>query len=1134
MPGGSDQQPLGRSEVARHARKQSIVGMSVDVWHFQNSSKNHLQYMLTMLDVASACAAGKVNTAEAGIQSAVDPAQMIAMILDSGLSLEIRYRIARLYFETVIEVQIPLEGLEKRGSPVWEWIRTFPEALDDAIGLLRHWKQGDELANPAAARQRLRYALECVIPSVTHFFLIYYVEKSAPEDIREPGGLLYELKEATAALKIICEVSVPAMVQTMNEALIVLTKFAQAPRNVSKNDRAKMNRMGTNLDIFKSMKGAALSATVNADTEPELAALKSTMKAHSVAVWAVMYEFSQGNNPKGVGDVAFDASTGEYKQGKDDPNIGNKRGEGLGWGQAESVSTKLAELGGHKKVQEYAKSGMQALLRYLKDLPKAADYVEENAAERLGIIRLEPLLNKLVSHTRGLIIRQGDRKLLQPEHVPSTVWLLQLFRLMIENAWGFGIDERDDEGDDDSDDKVAWIQNALTAAKATEMCIDLVAKGLEKQVVCEAIRLMVALLFQEGGNKAVQRTIHTHLHETPSDIFFLEVKDTLARIVASHRANAEAGFVEETEVLPEELMLKVLQLACEGHYHANQEIIREQPKNEHTVNLLDDMAAHFKELCDLALGANHGNGGSSEFGAAAPNKRLLEITQQFADLVLEVIQGPCQGNQVHFAQATPLLETLNRTLRLDPGDGDEELKEAVEDLKTTMLKIFKALLEAQLKPSLIYERVLSVLHLEVLQMQLDPPKLDVENSDASDLEAMLEQQEVEAAKPLRPVQVESLVLMEMLSGYNEDLKDEMRVSDVVKNKLDSEVGSVEILWNGELQKRFFPNPEMCKHLSKATRKNLVYTVNRDNQDSKLTDFIEKTREVFAELQHQEYLKSLGLAKVFSRTNQNTATWVAFGINLIINSIYFMNLTYKPIRGGSQWKENIPAEDGGQGDGAVFAVTKVAYAQYGLGYIGDNLDPNTAIDNFVFGFNLCQITVAAFTLVLFVVVRAPVAYNREYEETGSKLLAFLAVFTKSLTGYYVIYLVMALLGMIGIKYSQQVGVPSVDGVTGLQTCQHFDDPWTDYAYGSTLSDGACVFFKDIGPVFNSLLLFDIFVKSPTSLDVIYAVYKPAKQLMSTVILGVFTIYVFALLIFIMDADALPQHECNTLRGCFKVS
>jgi hypothetical protein len=159
-------------------------------------------------------------------------------------------------------------------------------------------------------------------------------------------------------------------------------------------------------------------------------------------------------------------------------------------------------------------------------------------------------------------------------------------------------------------------------------------------------------------------------------------------------------------------------------------------------------------------------------------------------------------------------------------------------------------------------------HSQVLQMQLDTPKLDVQNTDAGDLEEALARQEIEAAKPLRPLQVECLVLIEMLRGYSPKLKREMRLSEHVQSKMGVEVVSVEIIWQGTLQQRYFHVPEMCKHLSKATRMSVVYTVNRENQDSKLADFVEKAIVTLAELKHQEWLKHLGLVKFFSRSNQN--------------------------------------------------------------------------------------------------------------------------------------------------------------------------------------------------------------------------------------------------------------------------
>jgi hypothetical protein len=446
---------------------------------------------------------------------------------------------------------------------------------------------------------------------------------------------------------------------------------------------------------------------------------------------------------------------------------------------------------------------------------------------------------------------------------------------------------------------------------------------------------------------------------------------------------------------------------------------------------------------------------------------------------------------------------------------------------------------------------------QVLQMHLDPPRLDVQNQDAGALEEALARQEIEAAKPLQPLQVECLVLIEMLRGYSPKLKSEMHLSDHVQSKMGVEVVSVEIIWHGTLQQRYFHVPEMCKHLSKATRTSVVYTVNRENQDSKLADFVEKATVTLAELKHQEWLKQLGLVKFFSRSNQNLvrhlflvllyslppsrppcaslytpssnvsfpivqATWYTFGINIIINLIYLLNLRYEVTKCANPYLAGID-DDGydnaAKADGSWDGHPSCAMACYqdGLDMGPPNYDPCPDLQNQGYMpvwesvhesqamlttlgiLNVVQISLSCFTLLLFLVVRAPVTYRVEHDSKVQdhspvpSLEAFLSVWTKSLTGYYVFYVVVALLGL---KY----------------------------------------------PIANSLLLYDILIKNPTSRDVLLAVVIPIKQLMATVVLGVFTVYSFSLIIYENFQDDLPlagpigsgetRRRCQTLLSCFQ--
>merc|ERR1711988_208294 len=135
-------------------------------------------------------------------------------------------------------------------------------------------------------------------------------------------------------------------------------------------------------------------------------------------------------------------------------------------------------------------------------------------------------------------------------------------------------------------------------------------------------------------------------------------------------------------------------------------------------------------------------------------------------------------------------------------------------------------------------------------------------------------------------------------------------------------------------------------------------------------------------------------------------------------------------------------------------------------------------------NIMQITLSFFTLVLFVAVRAPVEWKATYKETKSVVSSMWAVFRNTATLYYVLYLVLAVLGM---------------HPAGHKVC-------------------------------NAILLLDILMKSPTCRDVCNAVIHPIKQLTATVLLMLFTMFIFTFIFFDLYHDHFKYGECNTLLRC----
>jgi inositol 1,4,5-triphosphate receptor type 3 len=716
-----------------------------------------------------------------------------------------------------------------------------------------------------------------------------------------------------------------------------------------------------------------------------------------------------------------------------------------------------------------------ALIEYLKTIPKLG---EDGPTD----VRYEVLLAKLVEHIHSLIEVDdiSQRKTMAPDHTETTIWIIRLFRGMIEHEWGFTIEERDDEGDEKSDEKVEGVQNSLDDAGVTKLCLELIAVGISQVLRKACVRLLVALLYREGGCLKVQETISTTLHESNSDYFFAAIKEELQDITKWHleweeeNPDYEPEQGEDPEAHESLIMVRFLQLMCEGHYGPNQDIMRGGVAGKAEFNLLDIFVSHIRELHKLP----------SQVSTHSMNCMLATI--------LEVIQGPCVGNQVHFAINTEMLEILNRLIKKEKKSSltrnlDEE---AEEELRETTIMIFKALLEGQANPSRIYQRMLSVLHVEVLAL------LVVKEKDQAELS---------------PMQVQTMVLLQMLQDYDPALSETM----ALENSLDEleEVVPIEVIWNGVLQRRFFAKDDMCKFLSDPSKDSLVQFVNRDSPETKLQDFVNRCRALHIEMKHQKFLESMNLSVVFSRTNQNRATWLAFTIALCLNVILLCSLKYVKDETGDVTGE--------------LSVTKMTLGEF-FGYAEINTDAtfsladlngnfslpepsapllmgpdgrakvtftSTTIEDVVLGLNVTQLGFSLFTLLLFWVVRVPVNYRLAREISKQNVVnSIFATVTDGLTLYYVVYVVFCVLA---IKLERD------------------------------------------GYLFTAFLLLDIIVKNSTTKDVLLAVYYPARQLMATAVLGVFVIYIFSFVIFLQFRDDVADDSgapeaCDALASCMMLT
>ena len=652
-------------------------------------------------------------------------------------------------------------------------------------------------------------------------------------------------------------------------------------------------------------------------------------------------------------------------------------------------------------------------IRSLQNLPFLATPANSD-------VRYEPFIEKLVTHVRSRVTTFNREKRLDASSTKSTVWILMGFRTMIEDAMGMTIFERDIRGGDEEDEKAHDVVTAFNNCGVTRLCLDLLSGGIDFNVQIEAIKLCVGLLLKEGGARAVQDDINAYLKSTSSHFLFLQLRKLLNKMIDWHKySDIVLVAADQTPKLPEEaIAIRFIQLLCEGHNLKNQDVMREQPFNIVQVNLLDDFVTYLNSLSRLQC------------------RTSTEAAIRIASTVLEVLQGPCNGNQRHFALNTELIEALNRLLRAKAVRDCLVIEEL--NLKFIAIKIFLALIEGRTKDSLddqkVYERLLSVIHLDVIEMMAYPESVmsSVDNPSLEEVNVRLS--------------VCSLVFLEALLDFDPSLAIHLDSSKSHEDVQGANITSIEMVWNNKLQRRFFNIPEICFDLAKSSKDQLVEEIGRDNLESTLNDFLLRARELYREIKHQEQLGKWGLSGVFSKTNQDIMFKFVYFVSFILNMVVLAFYAYD---------ENLV-----------------------LGVPQD-------IQPVVLGLAIAQVTLSALSLILYLVVRAPVMYGSLREDGHETLTAVVLTLMDFKTIYTLLYLGVSILG--------------------------------------------CVLHYAWLPV----LLLDIIDKSSTARDVLMAVAQPFVPLMMTLMIIVCVCYIYAFMIFTQFSSVINYYPNTSTNSYFGV-
>jgi hypothetical protein len=216
----------------------------------------------------------------------------------------------------------------------------------------------------------------------------------------------------------------------------------------------------------------------------------------------------------------------------------------------------------------------------------------------------------------------------------------------------------------------------------------------------------------------------------------------------------------------------------------------------------------------------------------------------------------------------------------------------------------------------------------------------------------------------------------MLCEYKPTLRTELGLSSEIQ--LDENTASIEVLWRGSLNRRFFTIPDICADLAKSSKDNLVASIDRKNIEVKLLDFIARTHDLYLEVKHQERLNSLHLNIFFSRRNLDYASWALFGLASIINALLIA------------FYQNYPDTNG----------------------------PKISDDNVAFAIdilNYVQIATAFYCLLSCIVVRSYVMYESYQAKKLTQFWSIVYTTIDQTTLYFAWYLSFSILGVTSADY-----------------------------------------------------------------------------------------------------------------------
>jgi hypothetical protein len=797
--------------------------------------------------------------------------------------------------------------------------------------------------------------------------------------------------------------------------------------------------------------------------------------------------------------------------------------------------------------------------------------------KRIHAITLDALARRTVEHVRSCV-STGDANL--------NIGALRVLREIVQKHRPYEDDEVKDLRVTEDDVKEVHemytaMQDKMCDCGAVGLVVDIVSdSAADDLLVIAALELGIELLVD--GNLYVQTVLFEYLTTNKNHLFFSSIERRIVRARAAvklkrkrKKAQGRASrkdvlaFIEETDgvdYVRMNLVGQFLQLCCEGHNLQMQDLLRDQGsavdaggvpfgflKTSNLVDATTDLVVYMAK--DDMKVRDIGEDDAGDIGRAL-------------DFLIEACQGPCRKNQ-ELLSKSGMVDACMRIIsqRLRGGINAELIK----DTKAKAVKALASLLEGRsdnivhrvlvmrLDPPVILQNRIVAIHNKFKQIKATDQQLDKdwdeefldEGFDILTMAKALGREDENFQRLIMPIAAE--VVMDEASYRDreafERAKAKFRAREEYREAFEfftARVRSVEILWNSQLERIFFPLSSECEFMD-GTIKGWVKAQLDFSSDDRVRDFLQFVNPVTDETQHLEALNEFRWYRSLGRRLQFFKS-LSFFLALLMNFIMLVALR-KENRAGGKFEY-------------VYTPPAMRSYQQTLGLI--QVLTSTAV--------LCFLLLNRGPLVYKKMLRIKRNTDQTFDPSSFKSSTEVAKMAKRrikelkdafmpwISGAVALCIFYTLLWAAHptMSIGYLFGVIGASGVIwGLKGFRQY---WSDpaiarlafplsfvYNVGYDVLLNPNTFFYVLYVLFAILgltwqqpfycfHLLDLVVISPSLQNVVRSVTQPIQSLAMTALLGLFAVYIFSLVGFYafphdFYSEALAGDECGTMMMCF---